>query len=664
MPFIRKQVYAGNGQLRRKRRSDPDHAPVHVTHAEREKWLGDTFADAVRLTLADPNVQFSKLTRLLDDPRFGVSHIVDTFPWEVFERKFREAEQIVLDQLRDGGTATAAASNFTFDARDPEVLIYGAKHAAEMVTNITETQRRELRNLVMSSHLRGIAPKTLAKDIRLVVGLTPAWQQAVVKFHHGLLDKGVDPKFAAKQAEKYSARLLKTRSEMIARTEVMRAENYGKILGWKQAISYGMLSPGGKKTWHTAITNVCPICLPMDGTAIDLDSNFMVSDGRKGWSVLVPPAHPNCRCTITYAPPSIEDVLDGTGLTIESLMAEITEGTYQPEDEDNVSDPADELNSEAENVTSPAIPDPPRFRRTSEAETWAREHLSDTGRTETVRMVVDTLPADVEAYMQWVVQRMKADYGPDYQVSAYDFDNPALIRIYGEQNPDSRHRRFWRDVERPVARFISFEDLNLDVAQEMVDAAVDYARTSPEVWTNITRYGTLQAIYRDQPELPNKIPGGTYAQATDNSFRINNTLGVNKVWFSTKGLPRYKAQFANDVQTGWHPAHPAVSAIRATLDHEFAHIITYTIVRRQKVDPAAPKLIDYLSRYTGQPESFWNLSDLRCRDFIARNLSRYATKNWDEFVSEAYTAGLNDPDAAAANPLVNAVMSWVRDSLA
>lgn len=80
------------------------------------------------------------------------------------------------------------------------------------------------------------------------------------------------------------------RAERIARTEVLRATNWATLESYKQS---GIVDG---KQWLTAIDErVCPICEPMDGVIIPLDDNFKTIEG--GFDR--PPAHVNCRCTMT-----------------------------------------------------------------------------------------------------------------------------------------------------------------------------------------------------------------------------------------------------------------------------------------------------------------------------------------------------------------------------
>lgn len=78
------------------------------------------------------------------------------------------------------------------------------------------------------------------------------------------------------------------RAEMISVTEVTRAFGEGNLVAWRES---GVVH---SKRWMTAEDElVCPICTPLDGEVIELDSiDFSTLNGHVG----SPPAHVRCRC--------------------------------------------------------------------------------------------------------------------------------------------------------------------------------------------------------------------------------------------------------------------------------------------------------------------------------------------------------------------------------
>jgi SPP1 gp7 family putative phage head morphogenesis protein len=102
------------------------------------------------------------------------------------------------------------------------------------------------------------------------------------------------------------------RADLIASTEIARAQSYADIQAWGQS---GVVQD---KEWYTAHDeHQCPFCSAMDGQVIHLEENYFdkgdvqIAEGtnRKGDKkvqtynhsydhVVGPPLHPRCRCTL------------------------------------------------------------------------------------------------------------------------------------------------------------------------------------------------------------------------------------------------------------------------------------------------------------------------------------------------------------------------------
>lgn len=79
------------------------------------------------------------------------------------------------------------------------------------------------------------------------------------------------------------------RAAMIARTETIRAHNQGALTGYQVASEVGVAV---QKEWLVG-DGCCDICQEnADEGAIDIDDDFPSGDDA-------PPAHPNCRCSIS-----------------------------------------------------------------------------------------------------------------------------------------------------------------------------------------------------------------------------------------------------------------------------------------------------------------------------------------------------------------------------
>ena len=222
----------------------------------------------------------------------------------------------------------------SFDYTSPATTAFAKKQSAQLVTNMVESQREAIRQVVARAYTVGRTPAQLQTDLvaalRLVNpttdpakslaslfgtnvnGLTARYETAVAtraeKIAKDLAKKGITGSKALekvkKDTQKYADKLRKARARTIARTEMMTANNEGKLQSFLQMEKKGIISPkNSRKQWSTGRFDVCKICAPLNGQLQPLNKPF--STGR-----MTPPAHPNCRCTMmlvtdvkTHTPP-------------------------------------------------------------------------------------------------------------------------------------------------------------------------------------------------------------------------------------------------------------------------------------------------------------------------------------------------------------------------
>lgn len=129
------------------------------------------------------------------------------------------------------------------------------------------------------------------------IGLSPRDIQSIDRQIQRDLARGINPDVVAQRAQ-ISARTKEYQRQMlVAKTELMTAVNAGRINAWDEQRQLGLIDEDSKMEWITTIDDATceEICLPMDGETVTFRSKFRLSDGT---SVLRPPAHPRCRCTI------------------------------------------------------------------------------------------------------------------------------------------------------------------------------------------------------------------------------------------------------------------------------------------------------------------------------------------------------------------------------
>lgn len=204
-----------------------------------------------------------------------------------------------FDALREaflaGAKDAAARVSTAFATEDPFSRAAADRTAAAMVSGVSDETRRAIRTAVAEAFRGQMSTHDVAKLIKPLVGLTERQALAVVRRRAANLAAGMDAAKAASDADRYAARLLRLRAEMIARTELAKASTAGQIEAWRQARAAGRLSPLLVKTWIvTPDDRLCPYCATLDGVQVPLDGAF--TSGK--YTADGPPLHPNCRCAL------------------------------------------------------------------------------------------------------------------------------------------------------------------------------------------------------------------------------------------------------------------------------------------------------------------------------------------------------------------------------
>jgi len=132
---------------------------------------------------------------------------------------------------------------------DPNAIEFLAGYNSDLLEGFSDAQKKEIKRIIRQGLIDGKGMRDIAKELR------------------------------------NSYNKSKWRLNTIARTEVMRASNYGRFDAWKRSeiVKY--------KQWLTAFDDrVCPECEGMNGEIQPLEQPFSSGD-------MMPPLHPNCRCT-------------------------------------------------------------------------------------------------------------------------------------------------------------------------------------------------------------------------------------------------------------------------------------------------------------------------------------------------------------------------------
>ena len=238
---------------------------------------------------------------------------------------FNEIKREVAAQWKtfEKATPSQTALAMKFNRASPMATAYASLSAGNMVRDMIDSQVRSVRSVVTRAFNEGLTRQQTSRNLIQILneiptpkgaiagnyavghmfgnatkGLTVRYADAVVNRASRLVRQNPDisPVDLKRKADQYGAKLRRSRARTIARTEMMRASNQGRLQGMWQAADQGLVNPTlAKKQWVTSSFDVCPICVPLNGVTVGIRDSF----GPPGQA---PPAHPNCRCVVRMLP--------------------------------------------------------------------------------------------------------------------------------------------------------------------------------------------------------------------------------------------------------------------------------------------------------------------------------------------------------------------------
>lgn len=181
----------------------------------------------------------------------------------------------------------------SFNVSNPRAVAWARIQSAALITEINEATREAIRLMIARGLRDGIPPKRLATLILQRIGLRVDQVAALEKF--------VESGATTAQISRYATKLLRTRANLIARTETANAANQGQRELWIQAAEDGYLSPLQKRKWiGTPDGRERDEHVFINGQIRGLYEPFKKSDGTD----IEPGSEPNCRCSQGLARPS------------------------------------------------------------------------------------------------------------------------------------------------------------------------------------------------------------------------------------------------------------------------------------------------------------------------------------------------------------------------
>jgi len=239
--------------------------------------------DLEAIALALESGSANRVERLVDMEQFLTTELRAAA--RTIVEAFQAGATLASDQMmRSYGFAIA------FDVSDPRALASAEQRAATLVTAVTDDTRAAVRDIIADAFRNQYPSRIAARAIRQVVGLNERQATALANYRLGLLEQEVAPERILTLTDRYGARLLRQRADMIARTEISRASHEGQRELWREGIRNGQINPAEAREVWIANFDACDLCAQMNGQISGIDDSFDF-DGEQ---IDGPPGHPNC----------------------------------------------------------------------------------------------------------------------------------------------------------------------------------------------------------------------------------------------------------------------------------------------------------------------------------------------------------------------------------
>lgn len=263
---------------------------------------------ATKKPLTSPSALYRIEKRLLPKARAAFTAAVKVWQKQVAAGKppdpaaLKPLVAVTADGTRLAGTAAAAQISgvragltLAFDLTNPAAVKWAKANAARLIKDISSETRAAVRQAIARSVSGEMTTAQVGRYVREIVGLTQRQEAGVFNFYERAIASGFSDADALTEANGYAESLRRYRSEVIARSEVLRAENAGQELLWEQGQASGGLK-GLVRVWiATPDELACDICAEMEGRTTAIGEPW---EGPDGESFDTPQdSHPQCRCS-------------------------------------------------------------------------------------------------------------------------------------------------------------------------------------------------------------------------------------------------------------------------------------------------------------------------------------------------------------------------------
>jgi hypothetical protein len=239
--------------------------------------------------------------------------------FDKIRNNFGDLRLIMESTARLAGQSTfklgGVDAKLLFDIIDERAVNYAQERTGQLIVEITDQMRETVRNTIARATAGEMTFQQAAIRLQATIPLTPRDAGAVDKYIQKQFERfmraGLSEAKARVRAQnmgaRYASKLLGSRTRTIARTEIADAAMNGRYLGWESGVSQGVIAADSVKEW-IAEPDACPICSALDGTLIGWNDDWTFPEGvSAGTNNRMPPAHPNCRCSVAILPPDFSE---------------------------------------------------------------------------------------------------------------------------------------------------------------------------------------------------------------------------------------------------------------------------------------------------------------------------------------------------------------------
>lgn len=223
----------------------------------------------------------------------------------------------IKNLMDDVGKKIINEYSLKIDIKDVAMQKYIDKHVADLVKDISEDTRKQIKDIIRDGWEKEINPKLLSSNIKEVIGLNQRQQKALVRYEQKLLtDKTLQAKYNMKTEEGFNKFLKKVkelkeeeykvklayRAQMIARTESIDIANEGSRTMYEEMAKRNpIIRDEYELEWIlTPDDRLCSRCRAMRGARSSFNGTFEGNIRR-------PTLHPQCRCCIVCSKRNSKD---------------------------------------------------------------------------------------------------------------------------------------------------------------------------------------------------------------------------------------------------------------------------------------------------------------------------------------------------------------------